>query len=101
MTEDAGLRTLLGFVHEDESALRLAREGGRAVVSGALRPDLIPALAEVDEPARGRPTLVIVGDDRAARDLAGDLRAWLAPRRGRYYPPPRGGPEAHLAPPGA
>src|SRR5271154_4063262 len=99
MTEDAGLRTLLGFVHEDESALRLAREGGRAFVSGSLRPYLIAALAEVDESARGRPTLVIVGDDRAARDLAGDLRAWLAPRRVRYYPSRGVAYESHLAPP--
>src|SRR5271154_2029882 len=99
MTEDAGLRTLLGFVHEDESALRLAREGGRAFVSGSLRPYLIAALAEVDESARGRPTLVIVGDDRAARALAGDLRAWLAPRRVRYYPPRGVAYESHLAPP--
>ena len=39
MAGEAGaLRTLLGFVHEDEPTLSLAREGGRAFVSGALRP---------------------------------------------------------------
>jgi transcription-repair coupling factor (superfamily II helicase) len=87
VAERAGaLRTLLGLVQEDEQALRLAREGGHAFVSASLRPYVIAALAEIDAGARERPTLVVVGDDRAARDLAGDLRAWLAPRRVRYYP---------------
>src|SRR5258708_19462183 len=45
------------------------------------------------------PTLVVVGDDRAARDLAGDLRAWLAPRRVRFYPSRGVAYESHLAPP--
>src|SRR5258708_7947565 len=45
------------------------------------------------------PTLIVVGDDRAARDLAGDLRAWLAPRRVRYYPSRGVAYESHLAPP--
>ena len=56
MADDAGaLRTLLGFIYEDEPALRLAREGGHAFVSSALRPYVIAALAERDEPARARP----------------------------------------------
>jgi transcription-repair coupling factor (superfamily II helicase) len=93
------LRSLLGLIGEDESAQRLAREGGHAFVSSALRPYLIAALADVDEPARARPTLVVVGDDRAARDLAADLRAWLAPRRVRYYPSRGVAYESHLAPP--
>ncbi|HEV7938396.1 MAG TPA: transcription-repair coupling factor [Solirubrobacteraceae bacterium] len=46
-----------------------------------------------------RPTLVVVGDDRAARDLAGDLRAWLAPRRVRFYPSRGVAYESHLTPP--
>jgi transcription-repair coupling factor (superfamily II helicase) len=100
MSENAGaLRTLLGFLHEDEPALRLAREGGHAFVSSALRPYMIAALADIDEAARARPTLVVVGDDRAARDLAGDLRSWLAPRRVRYYPSRGVAYESHLAPP--
>jgi transcription-repair coupling factor (superfamily II helicase) len=98
-SETAALRTLLGLVQEDESALTLAREGGHAFVSGALRPYLIAALAEIDEAARARPTLIVVGDDRAARDLAGDLRAWLAPRSVRYYPSRGVAYESHLAPP--
>jgi transcription-repair coupling factor (superfamily II helicase) len=93
------LRSLLGLVHDDEPTLRLARSGGHAFVSSSLRPYLIAALAEIDEGARARPTLVVVGDDRAARDLAADLRAWLAPRRVRYYPSRGVAYESHLAPP--
>ena len=93
------LRTLLGLVEEDEPTLRLAREGGHAFVSASLRPYLIAALTEIDRHARARPTLIVVGDDRAARDLAGDLRAWLAPRRVRYYPSRGVAYESHLAPP--
>jgi transcription-repair coupling factor (superfamily II helicase) len=99
------LRTLLGLAQEDESTLRLARDGGRAFVSASLRAYVIAALAEIDtregagEDARARPTLVVVGDDRAARDLAGDLGAWLAPRRVRYYPSRGVAYESHLAPP--
>src|ERR1019366_1415980 len=90
------LRSLLGAIDQDAGASRLAREGGHAFVSASLRPFTIAALAD-----RGaeRPTLVVVGDDRAARDLAGDLRAWLAPRRVRYYPSRGVAYESHLAPP--
>jgi transcription-repair coupling factor (superfamily II helicase) len=93
------LRGLLGLLQEDRSALKLARDGGRAFVSSSLRAYAIAALADLDEPAQARPTLVVVGDDRAARDLAGDLRAWLAPRRVRYYPSRGVAYESHLAPP--
>ncbi len=79
--------------------MRLAREGGRAFVSASLRPYLIAALADRDEASRGRPLLVVVGDDRAARDLAADLRSWLAPRPVRYYPSRGVAYESHLAPP--
>jgi transcription-repair coupling factor (superfamily II helicase) len=90
------LRSLLGAIDQDAGASRLAREGGHAFVSASLRPFTIAALAD-----RGaeRPTLVVVGDDRAARDLAGDLRAWLAPRRVRYYPSRGVAYESHLTPP--
>ena len=37
-------------------------------------------------PSPSRPALVVAGDDRAARDLAADLRAFLAPRPVRFYP---------------
>src|SRR3979490_658450 len=93
------LRTLLGLAQEDDSASRLAREGGRAVVSASVGPYVIAALAECDEVAQERPLMVVVGDDRAARDLAADLRAWLAPRRVRYYPSRGVTYESHLRPP--
>jgi transcription-repair coupling factor (superfamily II helicase) len=90
------LRSLLGMIDQDSGALALAREGGHAFVSASLRPFVVAALAEREGT---RPTLVVVGDDRAARDLAGDLRAWLAPRRVRYYPSRGVAYESHLAPP--
>jgi transcription-repair coupling factor (superfamily II helicase) len=93
------LRALLGFVAEDPAADRLAREGGSAFVSSALRPYLIAGLSEIGAEGQARPTLVVVGDDRAARELAGDLRAWLAPRRVRYYPSRGVAYESHLTPP--
>jgi transcription-repair coupling factor (superfamily II helicase) len=103
------LRPLLGLVQEDPAAASLAREGGRAFVSASLRPYLIAGLAEIgvapiapgSAAARGRarPTLVVVGDDRSARELAGDLRAWLYPRRVRYYPSRGVAYESHLTPP--
>jgi transcription-repair coupling factor (superfamily II helicase) len=93
------LRSLLGLVEGDESAKRLAREGGHAFVSASLRPYLIAGLAEIGAGGQPRPTLVVVGDDRAARDLAGDLRAWLEPRRVRYYPSRGVAYESHLTPP--
>ncbi|MGI8731540.1 MAG: transcription-repair coupling factor, partial [Solirubrobacteraceae bacterium] len=39
------------------------------------------------------------GDDRQARDLAGDLRAWLHPRPVRFYPSRGVAYESHLTPP--
>jgi transcription-repair coupling factor (superfamily II helicase) len=89
------LRSLLGLLAEDPAAERLAREGGRAFVSAALRPYAIAALADMHE----RPTVAIVGDDRQARDLAADLRAWLEPRPVRYYPSRGVAYESHLVPP--
>jgi transcription-repair coupling factor (superfamily II helicase) len=95
------LRTLLGLIEDDPAAATLARKGGRAFVSASLRPYVVAALADRESGAQAslRPTLVVVGDDRAARDLAGDLRAWLAPRRVRYYPSRGVAYESHLAPP--
>jgi transcription-repair coupling factor (superfamily II helicase) len=93
------LRSLLAHIEDDPAALALSREGGNAFVSSSLRPYLIAALAEIDSSARARAQLVLVGDDRAARDLAADLRAWLAPRRVRYYPSRGVTYESHLAPP--
>jgi len=86
-------------IEEDASAQRLAREGGHAFVSASLRPYAIAALADIGPPDGARPTLVVVGDDRAARDMSADLRAWLAPRRVRYYPSRGVAYESHLTPP--
>jgi transcription-repair coupling factor (superfamily II helicase) len=96
------LRSLLGLIEDDPAATALAREGGHAFVSASLRPYLIAALSDRAPDAQAsslRPTLVVVGDDRAARDLAADLRAWLEPRRVRYYPSRGVAYESHLAPP--
>src|SRR6185312_16574441 len=93
------LRALLGLAADDADASALARDGGSAFVSSALRPYLIAALAEIGVQGTARPTLVVVGDDRAARELAGDLRAWLYPRRVRYYPSRGVTYESHLVPP--
>jgi transcription-repair coupling factor (superfamily II helicase) len=90
------LRSLLGLFDQDPAAARLSRDGGRAFVSSSLRPYAIAAIADEQS---SRPTLVVVGDDRAARDLAGDLRAWLAPRRVRWYPSRGVAYESHLTPP--
>jgi transcription-repair coupling factor (superfamily II helicase) len=90
------LRSLLGAFEQDAAAVRLAQAGGRAFVSSSLRPYAVAALADRSP---GCPTLVVVGDDRAARDLASDLRAWLAPRRVRWYPSRGVAYESHLSPP--
>jgi transcription-repair coupling factor (superfamily II helicase) len=103
------LRSLLGLAQDDPGGARLAREGGHAFVSASLRPYLIAGLAEIGVSGAAGPgvagaagpraTLVVVGDDRAARELASDLRAWLAPRRVRYYPSRGVTYESHLTPP--
>src|SRR5829696_7955240 len=90
------LRSFLGHLEHDPTASRLADEGGSAFVSQSLRPFIVAALADQDV---RRPTLVVVGDDRGARDLAQDLRAWLAPRPVRYYPSRGVTYESHLTPP--
>ncbi|MBJ7330517.1 MAG: transcription-repair coupling factor [Solirubrobacteraceae bacterium] len=91
------LRTLLSHLDESPDAVALQRDGGRAFVSAALRPYAIAALA--DTPVEPKPTLVVAGDDRQARDLAADLRAWLHPRPVRFYPSRGVTYESHLAPP--
>src|ERR671914_2111605 len=94
------LRALLKYAREDESVNALAAasraEPQRAFVSSSLRPYLLAGLLD-SEP--DRPALVVAGDDRAARDLAADLRAYLAPRQVRFYPARGMRYESHLAPP--
>jgi transcription-repair coupling factor (superfamily II helicase) len=95
------LRPLLAHLADDPNGVALARAGGRAFVSQSLRAYLVAALVDgVDDAlAAGRPALVVAGDDRQARDLAADLRAWLAPRPVRFYPSRGVAYESHLAPP--
>ena len=90
------LRNFLNHLEHDPAAARLADEGGSAFVSQSLRPFIIAALADRDV---RRPTVVVAGDDRSARDLAIDLRAWLKPRAVRYYPSRGVAYESHLTPP--
>src|SRR4051794_6494089 len=97
------LRQLLTYAHDDAAFNALsgaASNGGgepqRAFVSQSLRPYLIAALAD-DQ--RDRPALIVTGDDRSARDLAADLRAFLRPRLVRLYPARGVRYESQLAPP--
>src|ERR1700716_2215534 len=90
------LRALLTHAADDPVASALAREGGGAFVSPSLRAYLIAALAES---APEEPAIVVAGDDRSARNLASDLKAWLEPRAVRFYPSRGVAYESHLAPP--
>ncbi|MDA0183346.1 transcription-repair coupling factor [Solirubrobacter phytolaccae] len=90
------LRSFLSHLEHDPAAAQLASEGGTAFVSQSLRPFVVAALADQDAK---RPALIVVGDDRAARDLASDLKAWLNPRPVRYYPSRGVAYESHLTPP--
>ncbi len=90
------LSSLLHHADDDPQTGRLHDEGGRAYVSLSLRPFLIAALLGRDQT---KPAIVVAGDDRQARELAASLRAWLAPRRVRYYPSRGVTYESHLAPP--
>ncbi|HEY5318406.1 MAG TPA: transcription-repair coupling factor, partial [Solirubrobacteraceae bacterium] len=90
------LSTLLTQAENDPQTATLAEQGGRAFVSKALRSYLLAALVDRDP---GTPAIVVAGDDRAARDLASGLRAWLAPRTVRFYPSRGVTYESHLAPP--
>jgi transcription-repair coupling factor (superfamily II helicase) len=94
------LRQLLTYAHESDAVMALAesarKQPQRAFVSSSMRPYLLAALVDA-EPSR--PALVVAGDDRSARDLAADLKAFLAPRAVRFYPARGVQYESHLAPP--
>jgi transcription-repair coupling factor (superfamily II helicase) len=102
------LRPLIEIAAENERVhalaghVREAAAGGEKVVvpaSAMLRPLLLAALLEDDRGLAGRPALLISADDRSARDLAADLRAYLAPRRVRLYPSRGTGFASHVTPP--
>ena len=89
-------------VHALAGRVRDAAGGGEAVsvrASTMLRPLLLAALLEDDRGLAGRPALLVSADDRSARDLAADLRAYLAPRRVRFYPSRGTGYASHVTPP--
>jgi len=94
------LRPLLDLATDDEAYLAVAdatRSGGAtARVSGAIQPYVVAALAE--DALAGRPLLVVVADDVAAREFARDLRAYLAPRAVRHYPSRGTGYASQVAP---
>src|SRR3954469_21755076 len=94
------LRTLLTYAKHDGAVEALVAESHeapqRAFVSASLRPYLLAALLDSDPE---RPALIVTGDDRAARDLAADLKAYLTPRQVRFYPARGMRYESHLAPP--
>ena len=89
-------------VHALASRVSAASEGGTATgvqASAMLRPLLLAALLEDDRGLAGRPALLVAADDRSARDLAADLRSYLAPRRVRFYPSRGTGYASHVSPP--
>ncbi len=89
-------------VHALSGRVRDAAAGGEKVevpASTMLRPLLLAALLEDDRGLAGRPALLVSADDRSARDLAADLRAYLAPRRVRLYPSRGTGFASHVTPP--
>jgi transcription-repair coupling factor (superfamily II helicase) len=89
-------------VHALTGRVRDAAAGGEPVdvpASSMLRPLLLAALLEDERGLSGRPALLVSPDDRSARDLAADLRAYLAPRRVRLYPSRGTGFASHVTPP--
>src|SRR5258708_848837 len=96
MGKHSMLSPLLVHADNDPQTAALARDGGRAFVSQSMRPYMLAALLASDPE---RPAIVVAGDDRAARDLAAGLRAWLGPRAVRFYPSRGVTYESHLAPP--
>ena len=102
------LRPLIEIAAADErlrtlaERVRAAATGGEAVTARAstmLRPLLLASLVEDERGLAGRPALIVAPDDRSARDLAADLRAYLAPRRVRLYPSRGTGYASHVSPP--
>jgi transcription-repair coupling factor (superfamily II helicase) len=89
-------------VHALAGRARDAAAGGEKVAvraSAMLRPLLLAALLGDDRGLAGRPALLVSADDRSARDLAADLRSYLAPRRVRFYPSRGTGYASHVTPP--
>jgi transcription-repair coupling factor (superfamily II helicase) len=101
------LRPLLRIAAGDERFRALAAATGAAdgghdaasvLASNAIRPYLLAALLDDPDALADRPALVVASDDIAARDLARDLGAYLAPRRVHHYPSRGIGYASHLTP---
>jgi transcription-repair coupling factor (superfamily II helicase) len=96
------LRPLLQIAEEDArfQALVAALDDGpvEAYVSTSLRPYVLAALLESGGSA-SRPALLVTPDDRSARNLTSDLKAFLAPRAVHLYPSRGTGYLSHVAPP--
>jgi transcription-repair coupling factor (superfamily II helicase) len=108
MASPMSLRALIDIAAENERVhaltgrVREAAAGGAKIdvaASAMLRPLLLAALLEDERGLAGRPALLVSPDDRSARDLAADLRAYLAPRRVRLYPSRGTGFASHVTPP--
>jgi transcription-repair coupling factor (superfamily II helicase) len=99
--EDERLHALASRLRAAASRLREAAPGAgeEIAASATLRPLLLATLLEDDRGLAGRPALLVSADDRSARDLAADLRAYLAPRRVRFYPSRGTGYASHVTPP--
>ncbi|MGE5858604.1 MAG: transcription-repair coupling factor, partial [Solirubrobacterales bacterium] len=100
------LRPLLEIANQNErlAALReaLRSRGDEAIdvyASSSIRPYLLAALIVAGDDAPSGPVLVVAADDRSARDLAGDLKAFLSPRAVQIYPSRGTTFESHLDPP--
>lgn len=86
--ENAAFAALAAAVRErlDEAGKAGSSEAVEAHISTGIRPFILASLLDDERGLAGRPVLLVTADDRSARDLAVDLRAFLAPRRVRYYP---------------
>ncbi len=95
-------KPLLDRANSSDDLQRLVAEAAaspqRAFVSASLRPFLTAALLDSEQFSKS-PALVVAADDRGARDLAIDLRAYLDPAPVRFYPARGVRYESQLAPP--
>ncbi len=96
------LRALIEHANEAPELSKLAADAASApqsaFCSASLRPFAIAALLEAEE-FSDRPAIVVATDDRSARDMALDLRAYLEPRAVRFYPARGVRYESQLTPP--
>ncbi len=70
-----------------------------ARVSTPLRPALLASMLEDDQGLEDRPVLIVTADDRSARDMSSQLRAYLGDRKVRSYPSRGTGYASQVSPP--